>query len=84
MLHHNLSMFLVPTIKMLDDPEKPKEIWTDYVWADNEAEALKKCQLKALEATIEGKSVVKLKGKPKKVGKAKRYECVFEGEIYES
>lgn len=69
---------------MLDDPEKPKEIWTDYVWADNEAEATQKCQAKADEATIEGKSVVKLKGKPKKVGKGKRYECVFEGEIYES
>ncbi len=70
--------------QMLDDPEQPREIWTDYVWADNEAEALQKCQFKAERATVEGKSVVKLKGKPKKIGKGKRYECVFEGEIYES
>ncbi|MBW4508409.1 MAG: hypothetical protein KME64_18115 [Scytonematopsis contorta HA4267-MV1] len=37
--------------QMLDDPEQPREIWTDYVWADNEAEALQKCQLKAERAT---------------------------------
>jgi hypothetical protein len=37
-----------------------------------------------LPVLVEGKSVVKLKGKPKKIGKGKRYECVFEGEIYES
>ncbi len=41
------------TKKMLDDPEKPKQIWTDYVWADNEGEAVQKCQLKAFKATIE-------------------------------
>ncbi|MEH2362094.1 hypothetical protein [Nostoc sp.] len=69
---------------MLEDPEKPKEIWTDYVWAETEAEAMQKCQIKAQEATVEGKALVKLIGKPKKVGKGKRYECQFEGEIYDA
>jgi hypothetical protein len=49
---------------MLEDPEKPKEVWTDYVWADNEAEAMQKCQIKAQEATVQGKTVVRLIGLP--------------------
>lgn len=69
---------------MLEDPEKPKEIWTDYVWAETEAQAMQKCQMKADEATVEGKTVVRLIGKPKKVGQGKRYECRFEGEIYDA
>ncbi|MBD6621189.1 hypothetical protein FNW02_37215 [Komarekiella sp. 'clone 1'] len=69
---------------MLEDPEKTKELWTDYVWADTEAEAVQKCQIKAQEATIEGKTVVRLIGKPKKVGQGKRYECTFEGENYDA
>ncbi|WP_267871564.1 hypothetical protein [Nostoc sp. CHAB 5715] len=40
--------------------------------------------MKAEEATIEGKTVVRLIGKPKKVGQGKRYECRFEGEIYDA
>ena len=32
---------------MLDDPDAQIEIWTDYVWADDEAEAIRKCQIKA-------------------------------------
>ncbi|NES21710.1 MAG: hypothetical protein F6K41_22980 [Symploca sp. SIO3E6] len=35
-----------------NDPEAPKEIWTDYVWAGNEAEAMQKCQVKAQTATM--------------------------------
>lgn len=69
---------------MLEDPEKPKEIWTDYVWAEDEAQAINKCQVKAHEATVKGKTVVKLFGKPKKIGKGKRWECTFEGEIYDA
>ncbi|MBD2772807.1 hypothetical protein [Iningainema tapete] len=69
---------------MLEDPDKPKEVWTDYVWAEDEAQAIKKCQLKAEKATIEGKTYVKLIGIPKKVGKGKRYECTFEGENYDT
>jgi hypothetical protein len=69
---------------MLEDPEKPKETWTDYVWADTDAEAIRKCQIKAEKATIEGKAVVRLIGQAKKVGKGKRYECIFEGEVYDA
>ncbi|MDZ8140135.1 MAG: hypothetical protein RM049_33405 [Nostoc sp. DedQUE04] len=54
---------------MLEDPEKPKEVWTDYVWADNEAEAMQKCQIKAQDATVQGKTVVRLIGLPLKVGR---------------
>lgn len=66
---------------MLDDPDAPIETWTDYVWAENEADANRKCQIKAEQATIEGKRLVKLVGKPRKVGRGKRYECTFGGEI---
>jgi hypothetical protein len=69
---------------MLEDPEKPKEVWTDYVWADNEAEAMQKCQIKAQDATVQGKTVVRLIGLPLKVGRGKRYECQFEGENYDA
>jgi hypothetical protein len=38
---------------MLDDPEAKSEIWTDYVWADDETEAIQKCQAKADRGTAE-------------------------------
>jgi hypothetical protein len=66
---------------MLGDPEAPSEIWTDYVWAENETEAMRKCQIKAEQATVEGKKLVKLVDRPRKVGKGKRYECTFAGEL---
>jgi hypothetical protein len=69
---------------MLNDPENLKEVWTDYVWASTEAEAIRKCQIKAEQATVEGKTVVRLIGQPKKVGKGNRYECTFEGEVYDA
>lgn len=69
---------------MMDDPEAQTEIWTDYVWAEDEVEATKKCLAKALQATSEGGTPVNLVGKPRKVGKGKRYECIFCGEVYES
>jgi hypothetical protein len=52
---------------MMDDPEAQTETWTDYVWAENEGEALRKCQAKALQATTEGGTPVRLVGSPKKV-----------------
>ena len=67
---------------MLQDPEKDKEVWTDYVWADTEVQATKLCEIKAEQATLEGRTVVRLIGQPKRVGKGKRYECTFEGEVY--
>ncbi|NET56226.1 MAG: hypothetical protein F6K47_08620 [Symploca sp. SIO2E6] len=45
---------------MLNDPEAPTEIWTDYVWATDEAEATQKCQAKAQIATMDGKALVRL------------------------
>mgnify|MGYP003336779972 FL=1 len=66
---------------MLDDPDAQIEIWTDYVWAEDETEAIQKCQIKAEQATVEGKRLVKLVGKPRKIGRGKRYECTFGGEL---
>lgn len=65
----------------MDDPDARTEIWTDYVWAEDDAQAYRKCQAKAEQATVEGGTPVKLVGKPKKVGKGKRYECTFKGEV---
>ncbi|MBW4593382.1 MAG: hypothetical protein KME46_10790 [Brasilonema angustatum HA4187-MV1] len=36
------------------------EIWTDYVWTEDETEAYRKCQAKAEEATANGGTPVKL------------------------
>ena len=66
---------------MMDDPDAQIEIWTDYVWAENETEASRKCQAKAEQAMLDSETSVKLVGKPKQVGKGKRYECTFRGEI---
>lgn len=66
---------------MLEDPEKSGEVWSDYVWADTVSEAMQKCEIKAEQATIEGKTLVRLIGQPKRVGKGKRYECIFESEV---
>ena len=68
-------------VEMMDDPDAQTEIWTDYVWAEDEAEAYSKCLAKAEQATVDGGTLVKLVGKPKKVGKGKRYECRFQGEV---
>ena len=67
---------------MLQDPEKDKEVWTDYVQADTEVQAIKLCEIKAEQATLEGRKVVRLISQPKRVGKGKRYECTFEGQVY--
>lgn len=64
---------------MIDDPDAQTEIWTGYVWAEDETEADRKCLAKAEQATINGGTPVKLIGKPKKVGRGKRYECTFRG-----
>ncbi|WP_449417985.1 hypothetical protein [Phormidium nigroviride] len=66
---------------MIEDPDAQTEIWIDYVWAKDEAEAYSKCQAKAEKATVDGKTLVKLVGKPIKIGRGKRYECTFEGEV---
>ncbi len=57
---------------MLDDPDAQIEVWTDYVWAKDETEAIRKCQIKAEQATVEGKRLVKLIGEPRKVGKGEK------------
>lgn len=66
---------------MIEDPDAQTDIWTDYVWAENDAEANRKCQAKAEQATLDGGTPVKLVGKPKPVGRGKRYECMFQGEL---
>jgi len=39
---------------MIDAPDARTDIWTDYVWAEDDAEAGRKCQAKALQATVDG------------------------------
>ncbi|MBW4630385.1 MAG: hypothetical protein KME30_00340 [Iphinoe sp. HA4291-MV1] len=45
---------------MMDDPDAQTEIWTDYVWAEDETEAYTKCQAKGEQATANGGTPVKL------------------------
>ncbi|NJL42043.1 MAG: hypothetical protein HC840_24095 [Leptolyngbyaceae cyanobacterium RM2_2_4] len=69
-----------PIDPMLNDPEAQTETWSDYVWADSEIEARRKCESLAQKATQDGGTTVTVIG-VKKVGSGKKYECTFQGEV---
>ncbi|MBV8886106.1 MAG: hypothetical protein JO235_19225 [Chroococcidiopsidaceae cyanobacterium CP_BM_RX_35] len=64
-----------------DDPEVQSEEWSQEVFADNEAQALQKCELIAQEATDEGGTVVIVLGKPQQKGQTRKWICYFRSEV---
>lgn len=66
---------------MLDDPEAQYEEWSQQVFADNEAQALRKCELIAREVTEEGATVVVVLGKPQRQGQTRKWICYFRSEV---
>lgn len=67
-------------VPMIDNPDAGSEEWIDYVWADTQTEAMRKCQEIADNATRSGGSTVSVVGQPTKVGRGKRWQCNFRGE----
>lgn len=76
---------------MMQDPEAEAEEWTEEVWADNEAQAMRKCQAIAEGVTSSG-SVTVVVGQPQallrpkldrdgKVTRSGRYVCRLKSEM---
>ena len=57
---------------ILDNPDAQSNEWTDYVWADDLAQANRKCQ-----GLAQGWKVQLVKAR--KVGTGKKFECTFRG-----
>lgn len=66
---------------MLDDPESQSEEWSQEIFAENEAQALRKCELIAQQATEEGGTVVTVLGKPQQKGQTRKWICCFRSEV---
>lgn len=66
---------------MLNDPEAQSEEWSQEIFADNEAQALRKCELIAQQATEEGGTVVTVLGKPQRQGRTRKWICYFRSEV---
>lgn len=64
-------------LPMLSDPEAESETWTDYVWADDEAEAERECKRLAQTATAQGGSEVTYVGVKRTSQRGKKWECTF-------
>jgi hypothetical protein len=68
--------------EVLDDPEAQAEEWTQEVTADDEADATRRCEWIALNATEKSGKLVKLLGKLQRKRKSgTRWVCFFQGEV---
>lgn len=65
--------------QMLSDPEEESDTWTDYVWADNEAEAERKCKNLAETASAQGGSDVTYVSVKRTSRTGRKWECTFNG-----
>lgn len=67
---------------MLDDPEAQFEEWTQEVIANDEADATRRCERIALNATEKSGKLVRLLGEPQRRSKSgRRWVCFFRGEV---
>lgn len=70
-----------PAIPVIDDPEAETEQWEEYIWAESQAQAERKCEAIAEAATWSGGRRVTVK-RVQKFGRGRYgYKCVLEGEV---
>jgi hypothetical protein len=69
-LNQNGQKKWIPLAPIIDDPDQPYSEEFDYIWADSESEAIRKCR-----ALTEGWKVQYVR--VKQVGRGKRYECYW-------
>jgi hypothetical protein len=69
----------IPVLTYTPDPDQESEDWEDYVWADNEQQARRKCALLAEQYTNQGGSLVTVVAVKKGSQRGSRWICTFRG-----
>jgi hypothetical protein len=69
----------IPVLAYTPDPDQEIEDWEDYVWADNEQQALRKCNFLAEQYTCQGGSLVTVVSVTRAGRRSSRWICKFRG-----
>jgi hypothetical protein len=69
----------IPVLAYTPDPDQRLEDWADYVWADNEQQARRKCSLLAEQYTNQGRSLVTVVRVRRASQRGARWVCTFRG-----
>ena len=69
----------IPVLTYTPDPDHQVEDWEDYVWADNEQQAWRKCSLLAEQYTNQGGSLVTVVSVKRGSKRGSRWICTFKG-----
>ena len=78
-LSSNGQQLQIPALSYTLSPDQQVEDWDDYVWADNEQQARRKCSLLAEQYTNQGGSLVSVVGVRKGGQRSSRWVCTFRG-----
>lgn len=68
-----------PAMGYTEDPEAETEEWEDYVWADDAAQAQRKCEQLAATYTQQGGSAVTVARVTRGSQRGSRWICTFKG-----
>ena len=69
----------IPVLAYTPNPDQSVEDWDDYVWADNEQQARRKCNLLAEQYTGQGGSLVSVVRVKRASQRGSRWVCTFRG-----
>lgn len=78
-LSSNGQQLQIPVMSYTPNPDQHLEDWEDYVWADNEQQARRKCSLLAEQYTNQGGSLVTVVRVRRASQRGSRWVCTFRG-----
>ena len=78
-LSNNGQQLRIPVLSYTPNPDQQVEDWEDYVWADNEQQAQRKCSLLAEQYTGQGGSLVSVVRVRRASQRGSRWVCTFRG-----
>lgn len=78
-LSSNGQQLRIPVLSYTPNPDQQVEDWEDYVWADNEQQARRKCNLLAEQYTGQGSSLVTVVRVRRASQRGSRWVCTFRG-----
>ncbi|MGG6241580.1 hypothetical protein ACQ4N7_23385 [Nodosilinea sp. AN01ver1] len=78
-LSSNGQQLQIPVMSYTPNPDQQVEDWEDYVWADNEQQARRKCNLLAEQYTNQGGSLVTIVRVRRASQRGSRWVCTFRG-----
>ncbi len=78
-LSSNGQQLQIPVLSYTPNPDQQVEDWDDYVWAENEQQARRKCNLLAEQYTNQGGSLVNVVRVKRASQRSSRWVCTFRG-----